>query len=77
MFKNIHEIMEELKKTGREFNLVSSNGPKDELDGIIRMNYGLKSINRRLTVWDDLGGIFAVYQGYIPLNGGSVVYKEI
>lgn len=41
------------------------------------MNYGLKSINRRLTIFDDVGGIFKEYQGYVPLNGGNVVYMEV
>lgn len=78
-FKNIHQIMEEyeIQKFDKEYSFIMKSKRKNELDGNIRMNYGLKSTNRHLTIWDDIGGIFKEYQGYVPLNGGNVVYMEV
>lgn len=79
-FKNIHEIIEDLKglgEDGEDFYPIPHSYTVDGCDGIIRQNYGLREIGRRLTVFDEVGGIFTTYKGYAPINGGNVVYMEM
>lgn len=73
-FMNMQQIMEELKKLKIGFGIILETDQFDVYDGMIRENYGLKSIGRRLIVWTEVGGIVAEFDGYNPLNGGNVVY---
>lgn len=75
-FVTMHQIMEEYdKQLSKEFaGILVSNGWFNEYDGWIRLNYGLKSIGRHLTLMDDVGGIIDEFDGYAPINGGNVVY---
>lgn len=74
-FKTIHQIMEELKKNNDELYLdVSRDESKCLEDGMIRRNFGLKANGRHLTFWNEVGCICGEFNGYVPLNGGTVVY---
>lgn len=71
-YKNKFEILEELSREFGDLTIVTNKNIDYSVPLFDRDNF--KSIGRIIDIFDDVGSLIARLKGFVPINGGNVVY---